>query len=331
MTGTVVITGANGSLGLGFVESFLVQYPQYTLIASVRNPSPDKDPNTAKLTQLLSKHPKADVQIEELDLGSLSAVRSFADNLAARISSKGVPPISAIICNAFTWSLESGQKFTSDGLEATFQVSHLSHYLLVLKLLGSMDTKAGRIVMLGSTAHYPERPNPLSSLVPFIPEDFEEFIKPNPDPMDLVHDRGFQRYGMAKLANVLFAEDLNDRLQKDPNLSKITVTAMDPGGLVNSRAQSEQKRSAQRLFAVVGFFMPVLKHFTTALRTNQDSGRDLAAVSLDPAFAGKRGYLVGQKSDAPAQVSHDTEVQKRLWDACWTWSGLRPEETVLAP
>ncbi|KAL4999459.1 hypothetical protein BDV10DRAFT_164895 [Aspergillus recurvatus] len=330
MSATVVLTGANGSLALGFVESFLVLYPQHILIATVRNPSPDNDPNTAKLVQLVSKYPSSQVHIEGLDLGSLAAVRSFADSLASRISSKELPPIAAIICNAFTWSLESGQKSTSDGFEATFQVGHLAHYLLVLKLLRSMDTNSGRIVMLGSNTHYPERPNPLSSLRPGIPEDIEELAKPPPDPAHLVHDRGLQRYGTAKLANVIFMEDLNRRLQKNPKLSRITVTAIDPGGLVESRAQSGQKASVQRLFAVLKFLMPVLKHITTTFRTNKDAGRDLVAISLDATFHGTRGYYVGQKRETAAEVTGDADVQRRLWDACWRWAGLAPDETVLS-
>lgn len=214
MNGTVIITGANGSLALGFVESFLALYPQHTLIATVRNPSPERDPNTARLLELIAKYPEANARVEGLDLGSLETVRSFAENISARISSRELPLISAIVCNAFTWSLETGQKFTSDGFEATFQVTHLAHYLLIMKLLGRMDPASGRVIMLGSTAHYPEKLNPLSSLRAGIPDDIEELIKPTPDPPALVHDRGFQRYGTAKLANVIFTEDLNMRLTK---------------------------------------------------------------------------------------------------------------------
>ncbi|KAL4752236.1 hypothetical protein BDW72DRAFT_192180 [Aspergillus terricola var. indicus] len=212
MSGTVVLTGANGS----------------SLSAS--------DPNTAKLVQLIIRYPSAHLRVEGLDLGSLAAVRSFADSLAARISSKELPPISAIVCNAFTWSLESGQKFTPDGYEATFQ---------------------------------------------------------------------------------------------DPKLSTITATAMDPGGLVESRAQAGQKVSVQRISAVLKLLMPVLKHITSTFRTNKDAGRDHLAVSLDPAFQGKRGYYVGQKQEAAASVTGDTAVQRRLWEACWQWAGFAPEETVL--
>lgn len=214
MTGTVILTGANGSLALGFVDAFLKSYPKHTLVATVRNPSPEKDPNTNKLVQLISKYPEAKTHIEALDLGKLSDVRRFTEKLSRQILWKEIPSISAIVCNAATLSLEAGQKFTADGYEATFQVCHLSHYLLVLNLLGIMDASSGRIVMLGSVTHYPDKPNPLSSLGPQFPENFEELVKPGKDAPGLVHDRGFQRYATAKLANVTFMEDLNRRLKK---------------------------------------------------------------------------------------------------------------------
>jgi hypothetical protein len=28
-------------------------------------------------------------------------------------------------------------------------------------------------------------------------------------------------------------------------------------------------------------------------------------------------------------ASRDEESQERLWEACWRWIGLRPDETVL--
>ena len=211
MPGTVIITGATGYLALAFVDIFLSTYPEHTLVATVRDPSKN-NPNTAKLNRIISKYPKAKVQIERLDLSRLESVRTFTTRIASSVSSGALPRITALICNAFTWSL-NGQKFTPDGLEATFQVSHLSHYLLVLRLLGSMDAEAGRIVMLGSEAHDARNPNPLTKLAAEFPEDIEELVKPAPDAPGQVHDRGFQRYGTAKLANVTFMMDLNKRLK----------------------------------------------------------------------------------------------------------------------
>lgn len=213
MAGTVVVTGANGSLGLGFVKNFIFSYPDHTLIATVRNTS-NSDPNTAKLHNLISQHPKAKdkVILERLDLGSLDEVRSFTTRVAARVASGELPRIDAIVCNASSWSLR-GQKFTVDGREAAFQVCHLSQYLLVLRLLEAVNSTSGRIVMLGSEAHYTEKDNVIAGLRAKVPEDLDTIVKPTLDEPGQEHDRGFQRYGTAKLANVMFMHDLNQRLQ----------------------------------------------------------------------------------------------------------------------
>jgi NAD(P)-dependent dehydrogenase (short-subunit alcohol dehydrogenase family) len=213
MAGTVIITGANGTLALEFVRTLLTLHPEYNILATVRNTSAQDDPNTAKLTQIIEKHPKSKAVIRQLDLGSLENVRSFADGVSRQIDNGELPRISAIVCNAMTWSLESGQKFTADKLEATFQVCHLSHHLLVVKLLGSMHKESGRIIMLGSTTHYPEKQNPLSKLQAGFPSDMEQLVRPSPDQPGQEHDRGFQRYGTAKLSNVVFMHDLNRRLE----------------------------------------------------------------------------------------------------------------------
>ncbi|PWY71357.1 short chain dehydrogenase/reductase SDR [Aspergillus eucalypticola CBS 122712] len=329
MDGTVLITGANGSLALGSIQALLSLHPQKAIIGTVRNTSPEHDSNTAKLLNLVSGYPKANFHLEALDLGNLASVRSFADQLADNITPKKLPPISAIICNAATFSFEAGQVFTTDGYEATFQVCHLSHYLLILKLLDSMNKASGRIVLLGSVTHYPEKPNPLCSLRPGFPENMDDLVRPPPDPADLVHDKGFQRYGTAKLANVTLAMYLNRRLKEDDQLSGITALAMDPGGLPSSRAQAGQKRSARWLFRLVEFLMPVLRYMTTMFRTIEDAGRDLVAVSVGADFRGERGYYVGTKEGAPAAISEDREAQEKLWENCWRWAGMRAEETVL--
>ncbi|KAK4097277.1 NAD(P)-binding protein [Parathielavia hyrcaniae] len=330
MAGTVIITGGNGSLGLGFVEAILASHAEYTLIATVRNTSCEEDANTAKLAKLASKHPNARVMIERLDLSSLASVRSFADSISTKISQGEIPTISALVCNAFTWSLDGGQKMTSDGYEATFQVSHLSHMLLVLKLLGSMDAPSGRIVMLGSDAHDPDKENPMSKLRAGFPvNDMEQLVHPLPDEPGQVHDRGFQRYANAKLANAVFMQDLNARLLADPSLAGITVTCMDPGGLVDSRAHAEQRALARRVINIANAMMPLLRHLTSVMRTTTSAGRDLVALSVGVQFKGKRGHFLGRQEGTPAKVICDLTVQKKLWAACWEWVALVQGETVL--
>ena len=70
----------------------------------------------------------------------------------ARVSSGEIPPIRALILNA--GYLDFGkQSRTSNGVDDTFAVNYLGHWLLTLMLLGSMDKAAGRIVYIGTQSH----------------------------------------------------------------------------------------------------------------------------------------------------------------------------------
>jgi NAD(P)-dependent dehydrogenase (short-subunit alcohol dehydrogenase family) len=153
--------------------------------------------------------------IKSVDLNSLSEVQAFADEIAGLVESKRLPPISAIICNAFTWSL-SGQSFSNDRYESTFQVNHLAHFSLALKLLRDMDHDSGRIVMLSSEVHDPEVRIPLSKLGAELPsnENLDLLVKPGPDEAGTEHDMGWRRYANSKVANVMFMQSLNHRLQQ---------------------------------------------------------------------------------------------------------------------
>ncbi|KAL6400240.1 hypothetical protein AUP68_15936 [Ilyonectria robusta] len=327
MAGTVLITGANGSLGLPFVERLLESYPSHTIIAAVRNPSPETDPNTANLARAISSHADARAHIEALDLASIENVRSFANRVAERISKGEVPPLAAIVCNAFTWSL-SGQQATADGFERTFQVGHLAHYMLVLKLLKSMAPN-GRVVMLGSSSHYPEKPVPISKLGAELPSEIDTLVHPSSDDPGDEHDRGFQRYATTKLANVMFMQDLIEKFQQDPKLASISVTAMDPGGLVDSRAHTHQKAAIRAVFAVANTLLPLVGRFTSEVRRSADSAGDLVELSVGDKFKGVNGYHVGIKATEPAKVVGDEAKRLLLWEVCWKWTAMTKGETIL--
>ncbi|KAL6923904.1 hypothetical protein ACHAPO_006661 [Fusarium lateritium] len=322
--GTVIITGANGSCASGFVSHFLTHYPNLNLLATVRNASLS-DPNTARLSDIISTSSRA--SIEPLDLSSLLKVRSFAEKTAQRVEAGELPLIKAIVCNAFTMSLKE-QVFTEDGFERTFQVNHLSHYLLVLKLLGSMS-QDGRIVMLGSNTHYTDRPHPLFSMKVGIPEDVETLVKPKKDTPGKDYDHGFHRYGMSKLANIMFMHDLNAKLAKNPKLAGITATAMDPGGMVDSRAHKIQTPLIRFAFGLIVLLLPILKYFTDELRSSAQSGRELAELAVGDKYQGKKGYFMGARREKEDTVCMDADKRDILWKACWEWAGMQKGETIL--
>jgi NAD(P)-dependent dehydrogenase (short-subunit alcohol dehydrogenase family) len=216
MASTVIITGATGSLALEAVQQLLSSHPSLTIVGTVRNATKSpKGPHLLRLEEMAHRYPSSKLLIKSVDLNSISEVRAFSDEIAGLVESNELPRISAIICNAFTWSLE-GQQFSKDSMESTFQVNHLSHFLLVLKLLRSMDPETGRVVMLSSEVHDPEHPNAFSKLGAELPSDenLDSLIKPGADEAGTEHDMGWRRYANSKLANVMFMRSLNRRLQQ---------------------------------------------------------------------------------------------------------------------
>ncbi|THC89372.1 hypothetical protein EYZ11_011184 [Aspergillus tanneri] len=303
MSGTIIITGATGSLAVETVRYLISSHPSLTVIGTVRHvPESSKSPYLLQLQAIPREFPKAKLFIKSMDLNSLTEVRSFADDIANQVATGDLPPIAAIICNAFTWSLSGALQFSRDGYESTFQVNHLSHFLLVLKLLSRMDRQSGRVVMLSSEVHDPEHRNPLSKLGAMFPQedDMEQLVKPVADSPGTEHDMGWRRYATSKLANVMFMHSLNYQLEHNPSLGKITVTAMDPGAILDSRAHNEQH-----------------------------SARDLVALAMDSKYHGVRGYFDGQKAICSASASRDKVRMKALWMACWEWANVEEEETCV--
>ncbi|TGO89454.1 hypothetical protein BPOR_0108g00010 [Botrytis porri] len=150
--GIVLVTCAHSSLTLPSIEHLLTRYPKYTAVLTVRNTS---DENTQRLRKILSDCPEDRSIIDTLDLGSLAAVESYAGVINADIDAGRLPPLAAIICNAFTWCISDGLKFTSDDYESFMAVNHLTRLSIVLRLLSSFRPDGGKIVIPGSDSRYP--------------------------------------------------------------------------------------------------------------------------------------------------------------------------------
>jgi NAD(P)-dependent dehydrogenase (short-subunit alcohol dehydrogenase family) len=210
MSGLVIFTGANGSLGLYSAEHILKKYPTYTAIFTVRDAS-SLDANTQSLQDIIAKYPEANASILPLDLASLAATHTFADAIIQGINSGKYPPIAAIVGNAYYWNLVGNPELSEDGYDKTFQVSFLSHAALVLRLLGSFGPNGGRVVLISSDSHWPGK-NAMEKYPPAIPEDINLLVKPNMD--DDKQGRGYQRYAISKLAITAWVHALNRRLEK---------------------------------------------------------------------------------------------------------------------
>lgn len=179
MVGTIVIPGANSSVAIPAVQHLLIRYPDYAAILTVRNTS-DTDVNTKKLRDAISQYPDAKASIRQLELSDLSAVHGFASTIAAESADGTLPRLVSIVCNAYYWNLAGEVEVTGDGYEKNFQVTHLAHVALILRLLGRFGSEGGHLVLLATDAHWSGK-NGLEKYPPVIPDDLELLVKPAPD------------------------------------------------------------------------------------------------------------------------------------------------------
>jgi len=151
--GSILVTGATGGLGSAIVSQIASTQPgkDYHGIYTVR------ERNDSRLAQILKRAPHHGHELLPLNLASLASVREAASSINKRVAAKEIPPIRALILNAGYQDYEKLNK-NEDGIEMSFQVNYLSHFLLTLLLLQSMDTAQGRIVIISSASHKSANP-----------------------------------------------------------------------------------------------------------------------------------------------------------------------------
>ncbi|KAK6841046.1 hypothetical protein PG987_001906 [Apiospora arundinis] len=232
--GTVLVTGANGTLGSAIVEQISSdsRLTSYHAIYTVRDATRVENLPSDRVHEVVS-----------LDLTKPDNVREVAKDINARVSSGEIPPIRALILAA--GYLDFGkQSCTSDGIDITFAANYLGHWLLTLMLLESMDKTAGRIVYIGSQAQdvNDARNNATGAFTDpryktFISnaESFKAIAKGawGGGPEEPGYRTGFRRYGASKFFLVTMQHELQARLDADPQLNRLCVIGVDPGNMAS--------------------------------------------------------------------------------------------------
>jgi NAD(P)-dependent dehydrogenase (short-subunit alcohol dehydrogenase family) len=177
-----IVTGANS--GLGLATSRELARAGARVVLACRN----TDKGRSAGDEIRAAVPHAAVEVGALDLGSLESVRTFAEWFRAEH-----PGLDLLINNAGLMAPPRG--VTADGFELQFGTNHLGHFALTGLLIGAMEGhEDARVVTLSSTAHRMGR------------IDFD----------DLQGEHRYRRwgaYGQSKLANLLFALELDRRLR----------------------------------------------------------------------------------------------------------------------
>ncbi len=175
-------------------------------------------------------------------------------------------------------------RLTEIGVEYTFQVNHLSAYLLTSELLSSLADDA-RVVTTSSGAHRG------------VTIDYEAIGS-------LESYSGFRAYQRSKLANVLFSAELAHRLEQTGQ--SITANAFHPGAIPASGFGRFLPGPLPRLLSGLQR-LPM----TTSVAEGAATAVYLACSRQVEDVSGR--YFVDRAIKTPSRSSRDRNAQRRLW------------------
>lgn len=189
-----IVTGGNS--GVGYYTALELAKKGARVIIGSR----DRKRGQAAIVNMRKVAPGIDVSVEPLNLADLNSVRSFAAAVIA--NTKG---IDILVNNAGVMAVRT-RELTADGFEMHFGTNHLGHFALTGLLFPLVQAVGGRIVTVSAQ----------SARIGDI--DFS----------DLRMDRRYgpmKGYNRSKLANLLFAQELNRRAKQ----SGVASIAVHPG------------------------------------------------------------------------------------------------------
>ena len=281
---TVVVTGANSGIGFEATKAFARAGAHVVMACR----STERGENARD--DIVGEYPSASLTVRELDLADLDSVRAFAEWFRTEFDALHV-----LANNAGVMAIPRSE--TTDGFETQFGVNHLGHFALTAELLGVLRRTSGetRVVTQSSRAHE-------SGEI-----DFE----------DLQHEAEYgkwEAYGQSKLANVLFAYELDRRLRAASG--SVTSVACHPGyaatnlQLRGPQAEGSRLRllAMQAANAVVG-------------QSAEQGAWPLLYAATDPSidggeYIGPSGFMQMRGSPERQQSterSRDEDTARRLW------------------
>lgn len=209
--GTILLTGANGSLG-STMASQIASTPElaaYHGLYAVRDAKAAPVLRSALAQHGSKTNPHAH-DIISINLADLDSVRAVATTINSQVATGQIPPIRALILNAGYLEF-TAQSWTADGFDMTFASNYLGHWLLTVLLLQSMDREAGRVVVVGSESHDPHNPKSKGS---FDDAQWMEFMRDGSSESvargtwstseeDPSYNGGFRRYGASKFCQAM--------------------------------------------------------------------------------------------------------------------------------
>jgi len=279
----VLITGANS--GIGFETALELARKGAELILPARTQAKAED----AVSRIFQQAPQAHLYPEILDLAEQASIHSFANRVIERFPGQS---LDLLINNAGVMALPK-REITADGFERQFATNYLGPFALTGLLLPSIKAKPGsRVVTLSSGASHQGK-------IDFDNLQGERVYKPM-----------WQAYAQSKLADLIFAQELQRRLTAVG--SPIVSTAAHPGYAVTNL-------QADHVGAGLTLLMAVMKPFLSQDAAHGALPTLFAAVAAEAVPGGYYGpdgiaELKGHPTAVRlARGAMDQAVAKRLW------------------
>jgi NAD(P)-dependent dehydrogenase (short-subunit alcohol dehydrogenase family) len=292
---TILVTGANG--GLGYEAALHLARKGARVVLACR----DLSRAGTAVDAILSRHAGASVEAMELDLANLASVRSFAEKFLA---SHG--ELHVLCNNAGVMALPRCE--TLDGFEMQLGTNHLGHFALTGLLVECLlATPGSRVVTMSSTMHKTGRMH------------FDDLQLKR-------RYRKWEAYAQSKLANLLFAYELQRRLETR-GVDAISVACHPGYAATNLQLAGPRMEGSALMERLMG-------HANRLFSQSAEMGA-LPLVRASTADDVQGGEYYGpanvfETRGAPVRVSssarsHDAESAARLWDVSGKLTGVRFE------
>ena len=283
-----VVTGANS--GIGLVEARELARHGADVVMAVRNvESGEKGADRIRATGV-----PGSVTVEELDLASQDSVRRFADRVEG--------PLDLLLNNAGVM-MPPRYRETEDGFELQFGTNHLGHFALTGRLVPQLlAAEAPRVTTVSSIAHH----NGDGAVCEGNPRE-------GYDPQT--------SYGRSKLANLLFATELQRRAAAAG--SHLTSTAAHPGISSTNLIASKDGLGA---IPVVGTVMQLVSKVVFPGAEKGAEAEVYAATVAEPgSYTGPTGFQETRGAVGEARrssLAQDETLARLLWERSEELTGV---------